>query len=298
MSASSRVVTQPGRGLASLEEWLSRFQLGRLALYGFTILMLAFLLLPTILIVPISLSSAEHLEFPPRQLSLRWYEAYLTDPGWIDPTLFSLKVAVLVAPLATIIGTMTALALVRGQVRGRSVLDALITAPLIVPSIIFAISVALFFAPLRLSGTTLGFVLAHTAAAAPYVVLIVSAALYRIDPALELAAMSLGASRLTAILRITLPLVRPSVVTGAVFAFLTSFDDATISFFISGVTDKSLPRKMFENLEFAISPVVAAVSTLLSVVTLLVLGGMVLAQRRSMVRARRREVPGVGEPLV
>jgi mannopine transport system permease protein len=241
---------------------------------------LLFLIVPTLIVVPISFGAADHLEFPPRALSLRWYEAYLQDPGWTGPTVFSFQIAIVVTLVATLVGTMAALALVRGGLRGRAVLNAVIIAPLIVPVIIYAIAALFWFGPAGWTGTLHGFVLAHSVMAAPYVVLIVSAALYRVDPALELAAMSLGASRTRAVLAVTLPLAIPAVIGGAVFAFLASFDDATVSFFISGIRDKSLPRKMFENVEFSVSPVVAVVSTLITVLTLALISLARLAQMR------------------
>jgi mannopine transport system permease protein len=247
---------------------------------------LVFLILPTLIILPISLGGADFLQFPPQSLSLRWYEEYFNDPGWTRPTTFSFEIATIVTVVATVVGTLAALALVRGSLRGRPVLNALVIAPLIVPVIVYAIAVLFWFGPLRWNGTLHGFVLAHSAMAVPYVVLLVSAALYRVDPSLELAAISLGASRGRAILGITLPLVVPAVIAGAVFAFLASFDDATVSFFISGVTDKSLPRKMFENVEFSVSPVVAVVSTLVTAVIIGLLAVARLAQVRSARVAR------------
>lgn len=260
-------------------------------------LILAFLILPSVIVVPISLTGADHLEFPPSSLSLRWYEEYLRDPGWIRPTVFSFQIAAIVTVVSTVVGTLAALALVRGAIRGRALLNAAIIAPLIVPVIIYAIAALFWFGPLGWTGTLHGFVLAHSALAAPYVVLIVTAALYRVDPSLELAAMSLGASRARAIRSITLPIVLPAIIAGAVFAFLASFDDATVSFFISGVQDKSLPRKMFENVEFSVSPVVAVVSTLVTALSLALLALARIVQVRMSVRSYMTEdpIPGTQE---
>ncbi len=258
-----------------------------------TVGVLAFLTLPSLIVVPISLGGADFLEFPPSSLSLRWYEEYLRDPGWIGPTIFSFQIAAVVTVLATVIGTMAALALVRGAIRGRSLLNAVIIAPLIVPVIVYAIAVLFWFGPLGWNGTLHGFVLAHTALAVPYVVLLVGAALYRVDPALELAAMSLGASRPRAIMRVTLPLIMPAVIAGAVLAFLASFDDATVSFFISAPTDKSLPRKIFENVEFSVSPVVAVVSTLITVLSI----GLIALARLVERRGARGSVEVLEEPV-
>lgn len=264
-----------------------RIAWGRLALYVYSGIVLAFLLLPSVLIVPMSLGSEKYLEFPPRRLSLRWYHAYFTDPGWIEPTLLSLRVALLAAVAATVLGTLAALALVRGRVPAREWVTGAIVAPMIAPHIIVAIATYLLFARLHLVGTTVGFVLAHAVLAVPYVILTVSAALARFDPNLELAALNLGASRLATLLRVTMPLVLPGVLTGAAFAFITSFDEAVVSFFISGVTGKTLPKKLFEDIDFDVSPVIAAVATLLTLISLVVMGGMELVRRRMEARARR-----------
>jgi len=223
---------------------------------------LIFLMLPTVLIVPMSFSRTSYLTFPPSGFSLEWYRLYFGDPAWIEATVFSLGIAVMTMAAATVVGTMASVALVRGRLPGRATLEALLLAPLIVPSIIVAIAVYLQFAPLGLTGTRLGFVLIHTALAVPYVVLVVTAALQRVPPSLEMAGLNLGASRLRCFLEITMPLVAPAIAAGAVFAFLASFDETVVSFFISGVEHQTVTRKMFEDIEFNISPVIAAASTI------------------------------------
>ena len=258
----------------------------RIALLVLSSIVLLFVALPTLIVVPVSLSATEYLSFPPRELTLHWYQLFLTDPGWIRATLLSFQIALVVTVVATVVGTMAALALVRG-LKGGGIVNALVAAPLIVPTIIYAIAILLFFAKFKMNGTFLGLVLAHSALASPYVVIIVSAALYRSDPSLELAAQSLGASRRQAIWHVTLRSVRPALATGAAFAFLTSFDDATVSFFLANLSDKTLPRKMFENLQFFISPVLAVVATLLTLFTLLLIGGAQIAQLRRQAEARK-----------
>ena len=245
---------------------------GRLALWLVAGLILLFLALPTVIVIPVSLSDSEFLQFPPETLSLRWYGEFLTDTKWLRSTWLSVRIGLAVVVVSTVVGTAAALAIVRGLRGGGPWLNALVTAPLIVPTIVYAIAILLFFSKLGLSGSFWGFVLAHSALAIPYVVLIVSAALYRFDASTELAAQSLGASRLQAIWHVTLPAIRPALVSGAIFAFLTSFDDATVSFFLASLTDVTLPRKMFENLQFSITPVLAVVATLLTLLTLVLVG--------------------------
>jgi mannopine transport system permease protein len=233
---------------------------------------LFFLAVPTLIVVPVSLSPTDYLAFPPKDLTFKWYVEFFTDPKWVRATVLSFQIGLAVTLAAIVIGTMAALAIVRGLKGGGPLINALVAAPLIVPTIVYAIAILLLFSKLGLSGTFGGFVIAHSALATPYVVLIASAALYRVDPSMELAAISLGASRLGAIWHVTLPAIRPALATGAIFAFLTSFDDATVSFFLANLTDVTLPRKMFENLQFYISPVLAVVATLLTIFTLALVG--------------------------
>lgn len=239
---------------------------------GFTAIVLLFLALPTLIVVPVSLNPTEYLSFPPESLTFRWYGEFITDAKWLAATWLSMRIGLTVTVLSTVVGTMGSLAIVRGLRGGGAFINALVTAPLIIPTIVYAIAVLLFFSKLGLSGSFWGFVFAHSALAVPYVVLIVSAALYRFDVSTELAALSLGASRFQSLWHVTLPSIRPALATGAIFAFLTSFDDATVSFFLANLNDVTLPRKMFENLQFFVSPVLAVVATLLTLFTLALFG--------------------------
>ncbi len=268
-------------GRASGGEWVFR---------AVCAVILAFLLFPTLLVVPMSLSPSNYLQFPPSGLSLRWYEAYLSDPAWLDATLFSVQIAAITTAVSTVIGTMASMAMVRGRFLGCELISAFVLAPLIVPHIVVAIAVYLQFAPLGLTGTRLGFVLAHTALAVPYVVLVVSAALQRVPPSLEMAGLNLGAGRFRCFMEVTLPLAAPAILAGALFAFLASFDETVVSFFISGVEHKTVTRKLMEDIEFNLSPVIAAASTIFVVVTvgLMWLGDVVtrLANRRPQAAAK------------
>jgi mannopine transport system permease protein len=199
----------------------------------------------------------------------------------MQATWFSVRVALGTTLAATAIGTLAALALVRGTLPGKGLVLGLTLSPMIIPHIVIAIALYLFFAPLRLTGSLFGFLIAHTLLAVPYVVLTVSASLQRFDSTLELAALSCGANRAQAFFHVTLPNIVPGVAAGAVFAFLASFDEATVAFFISGVGGKTIPRKMFEDLDFNLTPVIAAVSTVLVAVSLLLMTIAYIAQARS-----------------
>jgi len=220
-----------------------------------------FLMLPLLVVFPISLSSAPYLQFPPPGLSWQWYERYLDDPQWIDATWRSITVGCGTAALALLLGVPLAFSLVRGRFRGRALVDRLALAPMIVPTIILSVSVYGIFAKLKLIGTWYGLVLAHTVLALPFVVLVLSAGLRDFDRALEQAAEGLGASRWRTLARVTLPLLRPSLVSAGLLAFISSFDELVVALFLAG-TNMTLPKKMFDNILMEIDPTIAAVSVI------------------------------------
>jgi putative spermidine/putrescine transport system permease protein len=245
-----------------------RGRLARLGFYGFCGAVLLYLVLPVLVVVPMSFSSSRYLQFPPPGLSLRWYVNYLGDPEWTGATARSLVVAALVTAICTVVGTAAALGLVRGTFRGKQLVNGLIVSPMVVPVIIVAIALYFFFAPFKawgvpLIGTVPGLVIAHSLIALPLVVINVSATLRGFDRHLEMASQNLGASPLVTFRRVTFPLIRPGIVSGALFAFITSFDELVIAIFISGSTARTLPVKMWEGIRLEIDPTIAAVSSLL-----------------------------------
>ncbi|MEQ8440531.1 MAG: ABC transporter permease [Alphaproteobacteria bacterium] len=242
---------------------------------------LFFLVLPTAIVIPMSIGEAGYIEFPPRGLTFEWYVKYFNDESWMSATWFSLKVAFGTTITATLVGTLASLALVRGDLPGKTLIQSLTLSPMIIPHIVIAVALYLFFAPLRLTGNFFGFLIAHSLLAVPYVVLTVSASLQRFDTTLELAALSCGANRTQAFIHVILPSIAPGVAAGAVFAFLASFDEATVAFFISGVEGKTITRKMFEDIDFNLTPVIAAVSTVLVAASLVLMTIVHVMQLRS-----------------
>jgi putative spermidine/putrescine transport system permease protein len=222
---------------------------------------MAFLILPVTVIFPLSFSASPYLEFPPRGWSLQWYRNYLGRPDWTGATLLSLKVGVATSMLATCIGTLAAFGFTRHQFRGQNLLLGLVLSPILMPGIIVA--VAVFYARIGLVGNPLGLVLAHTVLAIPFVVLTVTASLKVFDRTLELAGMSLGGSPLYTFVRVTLPLIRPGILSGAIFAFVTSFDELIVALFVSGTTSVTLPRRMWDGVRVELDPTIAAVAAVL-----------------------------------
>jgi ABC-type spermidine/putrescine transport system permease subunit II len=242
----------------------------RLALIAYCAVVFAFLMLPLVIVFPISFSSAQSLQFPPPGFSLRWYRAYLDDPVWMAATWRSLIIALWSTVLATVLGTLLAFSIVRGRFPGKALVNQIATAPLIVPSIIYAVAVYGLFAAFKLIGNWQGIVLGHTVHAIPFVVMVVGAALRTFDIAQEQAAEGLGASRLQAIRRVTLPQIRPALISAAFLAFISSFDELVIAMFLGG-SNFTLPKKMFDNIMLEIEPTVAVVSVLQIVLVSLVL---------------------------
>ncbi len=249
--------------------------------YGVAALILVFLVLPVLIVIPMSISDTAYLTFPPKGFTWRWYSEIATESAWTRPAWLSIRIAFLTAILSTVIGTAAAYAIVRGRFSGKSAVRLLIVSPIIAPNIVVAIAIFFAFVHLRLIGTTIGFVLAHSILCVPFVVLTVTAALERFDADLELAAMNLGASRLMAFRRVTLPIILPGVLGGAVFSFLISFDEPVISYFVSSVRQATLPRVMFQNIETSVEPSVAAISTVLLVVSATVVFAALILRRSS-----------------
>jgi putative spermidine/putrescine transport system permease protein len=239
-----------------------------------------FLVLPIFVVIPISFSGSSFLEFPPRSLSLRWYHEYFSSHTWIDSTVNSVKVALLTSVLATLVGTAAALAMQRARFRFRSVLTGLILSPMILPHIVLAISIYAVFARLKLIGSIWGLAAVYTMLATPFVYLNVSAALQALEPALEQAAMSLGATRWRALWHVTLPLIRPGITSGALLAMILAFDEVVIALFITGTTAVTLPKTMWDGIRTEINPTIAAVSSFL------IVGYVGLLAAASAVRAR------------
>ena len=252
-----------------------------LPIWIFTWLVLFFLVFPIFVVIPISFSGASYLQFPPESLSLRWYDAYFGGRGWVESTLLSFKVALVVLMLATALGTAAAFALVRSDLPGRNVMYAALLSPIIVPSIITAIAVYFLFAPLRLVGNWWALVLAHTVLAVPLVVVVVSASLTGFNIVLERAAMGLGASPWVALRRVTLPIIFPGIATAALLAFLASFDEVVVAIFLSGTDAVTLPKKMWEGVWLEISPVIAAASSIVIGLTVVLFILLEILRRRS-----------------
>jgi ABC-type spermidine/putrescine transport system permease subunit II len=232
---------------------------------------LAFLVFPSIMALPISFTETRFLKFPPEGFTLKWYEKFLTDSYWREPTLFSLRVAFFTTISSLLLGGLTSLALVRGRLPGKRILNLLFISPIMIPIIIIAFAVYGVYAKFRLIGTDLGIVIGHTILTVPFVILVISANLYRFDISLELAARNLGANSIKTFWYITLPLIMPGIVASGVFCFIISLDDLVLAMFLIGTRRSTLPIRIFSQIKFSIDPVVAAASAVFILVAVLVI---------------------------
>ena len=240
-----------------------------------------FLLLPIAIVVPMSFSTAISFEFPPPGYSLGYYVKYFTSEEWLEPTLNSLIIALGATALTMLLVVPAAFGYVRYRFRGKAFVNLLMMAPLIVPHVVSALAYYGFLGRARLTGTYLGVMVAHGVLAVPVAFLVITATLKGFDRNLERAAMSAGAGPLRTFFHVTLPVLRPGMLVGALFAFLSSFNEAVVVIFIGGREAATLPKKMYESIRLESDPVIAVVSTLL--VSAVVLGVLVstFMRRRS-----------------
>jgi putative spermidine/putrescine transport system permease protein len=248
---------------------MSRRHLPRIAFAAGVAAVLAYLMLPLLIIVSISFSSARFLSFPPPSLSLRWYEEYFGNPAWMQATKVSLTVGALTVLIATPLGVAAAYAIANSRSRAMRAVHLILLLPLIVPIIILAIGVFFVYAKVGLVATLPGLVLANVMLGLPYVITSVIAGLQTFDATQEMVARSLGMNRLRSFLAVTLPQIKASVFAGAVFAFISAIDETIIALFVSGGQYHTLTKRMFTALRDEIDPTIAAISTLLTAASFL-----------------------------
>ncbi len=259
--------------------YLFRFICGLIFLY---------LIFPILVIIPLSFNSVpfftftpEMLSFNPEGYSLRWYEDFFTNLNWRGAVNNSFIIAIFSTLIATSLGTLAALGLSRRNVPYRTVMMAILISPMIVPLIISACGMFFFYSRINLQGTYLGVILAHAALGTPFVVITVTATLVGFDRSLIRAANSLGADGVTTFFKIIVPLILPGVISGALFAFITSFDEVVVILFVGSFKQRTIPWQMFSGIREHISPTILAVATLLVLVSVALLTVLELLRRRS-----------------
>ncbi|MBV9783939.1 MAG: ABC transporter permease [Acidisphaera sp.] len=264
--------------------------------YAVVMLIFLYLIAPLLIVIPLSFSAGKYMTFPPPGFSLQWYDNFFGREAWTGSAWISIWVGLAVTALSLLLGTPAAIGLVRGSFPGKRVLNGFILSPVIVPGIIVAIGVYFAYAKYGLIGHPVALILAHSCLAVPFVVINVAAALQGVDRRIEYAALSLGATPWGTFRQVTLPLIRSGMFAGAVFAFITSFDELLVALYLSGSTAVTLPRRMWEQLHFDIDPTIAAVSTMLIVITTGLMLGAELLRRRAERRRTALVITGGGYP--
>ena len=248
-------------------------------------IVLFFLMAPILAIMPLSFNAGSYFSYPMTGFSLRWYEKALLNPDWQLALANSLGIGAVSTLLATVLGTLAALGLSRANFPFRWVIMPLLISPMIIPVVVVAVGFYLVFAPLGLTDSYTGVVLAHAALGTPFVVITVTASLLSFDRNLVRAASGLGATPWTAFRRVTLPLISPAVATGAIFAFATSFDEVIVILFIGGPSQRTVPRQMWSGIRDSIDPSILAVATLLTVFAIALFAAISWLRDRSAAQA-------------
>lgn len=245
--------------------WLDK--LGWWAVRGLCVAILIFLLAPILVMIPLSFSDSSFLAYPIPGWSLKWYHNLFESPEWMRATRNSFIVAPAATLLATTLGTMAAVGMSRATFRFKGLLMGILIAPMVVPIIVVGVAAYLYFAPMGLADSYIGLILVHAALGAPFVLTTVLATLAGFNHNLVRASLSLGETPLRTFFRVTLPVIAPGVISGALFAFATSFDEVVVTLFLAGAEQTTLPRQMFTGIRENISPTIAAVATLLILFT-------------------------------
>jgi putative spermidine/putrescine transport system permease protein len=243
-----------------------------------------FLIMPVLLIIPMSLGSAEIIEFPPTKICTDQYIKFFNHPAWQTAVLNSFTIAGMTSVFSTTLGLLASIALVWGKFKGKGIINAFIISPMIVPLIVLALAFYISLSKFGLIGTKLGLVMAYTPLTLPFTVLPISAILRGFDRNLENAALNLGANQFQTFIKITFPIIRPGVITGALFSFMIAFDEVVIALFICGSNAVTLPKKMWDVIRYEIEPMLPAIATLLLLMSALILLLIGYLQKRTDMR--------------
>jgi putative spermidine/putrescine transport system permease protein len=242
---------------------------------------LLFLILPILVIMPLSFSSGSFLTYPLPGYSTRWYEAFLSSDKWSDAFYNSFTIAPAAALLAIVLGTLAALGLTRKEFPFRGLVMGILISPMVVPIVIVAVGMYFSFSSLGLANSYIGLVLAHAALGVPFVIITVTATLQGFDYNLVRAAASLGANPVTSFFKVTLPLIAPGVLSGGLFAFATSFDEVVVVLFLASPEQRTLPMQMFSGIRENIDPTIAAAATIMIVISVIMLLTLEFLRRRA-----------------
>lgn len=238
-------------------------------LYIFTFLVVIFLISPIIVLVPISFTSLSYFKFPPPSFSTQWYESFIQNDEWMKSFFKSLELSCVVVILSVIIGTIAALAVSRVNFKFKKAFMALMVTPMIIPIVIIGVALLNSFAKIGLNDTMTGLMIAHTLIAVPIVFVTIMSGLKGLDRNIELAATGLGSTEIGVFFKIMLPQLKSSMMSACLFAFITSFDEVSVTLFLAGTKTKTLPVAMWETMRTELTPTLAAVSSILISLTII-----------------------------
>lgn len=239
-------------------------------LIAVNILILLYLVAPVIVVVATAFTTTAYPVFPPQGFTLQWFERFLGMPEFTEAIRRSTLLALSSTTVATVLGTFSALSLARYRFSGREAISAFMLSPILFPTIVFGLALLVFYSRIGLSGSFAGLVIAHSVLTTPFVIRLVTASLAEFDPAVEEASRNLGAGWWRTFLQVTLPLIRPGVLAGAVFAFIISFDELVVTLFLAGPDMTTLPVRIYTYVEFSSDPTISAISTMLIVAWMLI----------------------------
>lgn len=260
-----------------------RIQPGKIVLNLFALAVLGFLVLPIIVVVPMSFSGSSTLEFPPGEFSFRWYDSFFNDPTWMAAMKTSIIVSISASAVAVLLGCLATYGLTKYVTKNRDIILLQFLSPMIVPSIIIAVALYIAFAYIGILGTLTGLIIAHTLLVTPFVITVLYPVFDSFDEKLELAARSLGATWITTFMKVVLPNLAPSMAGAWFFAFIISFDELVVTLFLSGGY-MTVPKKMYNELLMHVDPTITAVSTILISATaiLMVIIGLLIKRQNGI----------------
>ncbi len=246
-------------------------------LWVIVVLILLFLVMPVLIIIPMSFSSSRYLEFPPPGFSTQWYQAFFGNAQWVNSLKISVELAVITTVLSLVLGVLAAEGLTKTELKVKNMLIEMFMMPMLVPGIIVGMAIYRFEAGISLSGTFWGLVIAHTLMAVPFVIRTALASMAGLNPNFELASRSLGANSFITFMRVTVPMLKSALFSGAMFAFATSFDEIIVTQFLCGVKISTLPKRIWDGLNQQLSPTITAIA---AIVIILISLAMVLSNAK------------------
>ncbi|MCM3569248.1 ABC transporter permease [Neobacillus mesonae] len=248
-----------------------RKKLPKFSLHFFCLLVYIFLAAPIVVVLLSSLTTTDYIVFPPKGITFKWYAELVNHPEFMQSFTLSIIVAFGTSIIATIIGTMASIAVVRYEFKGKSVITQLVGSPLLIPSVVFGVALLQFYSWIGIAASPIALVIGHIILTIPFVMRLVVASLVGFDRSIEQAAMNLGAGSLRVFFQITLPIIKSGVIAGAIFAFITSFDDLTVALFIVSTDVVTLPVRIYTYMQYQYDPIITSISSIMILLTVVLM---------------------------